>query len=78
MYHSERREAIYKCIIIILLYLLSPIAINFMFVMTNNSIGYIEDRLSLSLIFYIIFPVVLANTIDEICATKNIFKFTKK
>lgn len=71
MYQSERKEAIYKSIIIVALYILSPLAINFMFIMTNNGIGYIEDRLSLSLVFYIIFPVVLADTIDKINGTHN-------
>ncbi|MBR4315339.1 MAG: glucosyltransferase domain-containing protein [Lachnospiraceae bacterium] len=75
MYYSERKEAICKSVIIILLYSLSPIAINFMFIMTNNGIGYIEDRLSLSLIFYIILPIVLSNIIDEISTAKNTIKF---
>lgn len=71
MYQNERKEAIYKSIIIVTLYILSPLAINFMFIMTNNGIGYIEDRLSLSLVFYIIFPVILADTIDRINGTQN-------
>ena len=76
MYQNERKEAIYKSIIIVVLYILSPLAINFMFIMTNNGIGYIEDRLSLSLVFYIIFPVVLADTIDKISITKSRFILT--
>lgn len=66
LYRGERRELIHKSIIIAVLYLLSPLAINFMFIMTNNGIGYIEDRLSLSLTFYIIFPIVLSDMIDKI------------
>lgn len=71
MYQKERSEAIFKSIIIIALYILSPLAINFMFIMTNNGIGYIEDRMSLSLVFYVIFPVVLADTIDKIEGFKS-------
>lgn len=65
LYRLERQELIHKSILIIVLYLLSPLAINFMFIMTNNGIGYIEDRMSLSLTFYIIFPIVLSDMIDK-------------
>ena len=70
LYRGEREELIHKSIIIVVLYLLSPLAINFMFIMTNNGIGYIEDRLSLSLTFYIIFPIVLSDMVDKLGGVK--------
>lgn len=68
-YQSERRVVIKKATLMAVLYLLSPIAINFMFIMTNNGIGYTEDRLSLSLIFYIIFPVTI---LDMLLTNKSL------
>lgn len=74
LYKTERKIAVRKSIFIVLLYLLSPLAINFMFIMTNNGIGYIEDRLSLSLAFYVIFPVVLTDTIDKLNGAVGVAK----
>lgn len=69
MYQNERKEAQFKSILIVVLCVLSPIAINFMFIMTNKGIGYRDDRMALSLVFYIIFPVVLSDMIDKIGGT---------
>lgn len=71
LYHYERREVHFKCILLIVLFLLSPIAINFMFLMTNNGIGYIEDRLSLSLTFYVMFPIVLTDVMDNLNGVRS-------
>ena len=59
MYTKERVNMIIRIFIASIFILLSPIVINFMFIMTNNGIKYIDDRLSLSFIFYIIFPIVI-------------------
>ena len=76
LYESEKKIIVQKSILIAVLYLLSPIALNFMYVMTNNGIGNIEDRLSLSLTFYIVFPIVLMDISESVdrCRSKEIYK----
>ena len=66
LYNDERKIAFSNALILVIFYILSPIFINFMFIMTNNNILYTDDRLALSLIFYLIYPLVL---------TSNIYKF---
>lgn len=65
LYNYEANSLRKKLVCMTILFILSPLAINFIYIMTNCGVGYIEDRLSYSFVYYLIIPIVLLDLLSS-------------